>query len=97
MFIVNKCILTVFIINLGASFGQTTTPFGGNNINNTSFGAKPTGTTFGTPAFGASTPAPAGGGLFGGQSTSTAGGGLFGQTQPQNPGFGQSSGGFGMY
>ncbi|XP_052089696.1 nuclear pore complex protein Nup98-Nup96-like isoform X6 [Mytilus californianus] len=79
--------------NSANNFGQTA-GFGGGN---TTFGsAKPTGTAFGTPGgggvFGAATPAVTpGGGLFGQQNPSSTGGGLFGATQPQNPGFGQSS------
>ncbi|XP_076117193.1 nuclear pore complex protein Nup98-Nup96-like isoform X3 [Mytilus galloprovincialis] len=86
----------------GFAFGATTNNFGqaaGFGGGNSTFGsAKPTGTAFGTPGggggvFGAATPAATpGGGLFGQQNPSSTGGGLFGATQPQNPGFGQSSG-----
>ncbi|XP_076117192.1 nuclear pore complex protein Nup98-Nup96-like isoform X2 [Mytilus galloprovincialis] len=85
----------------GFAFGATTNNFGqaaGFGGGNSTFGsAKPTGTAFGTPGggggvFGAATPAATpGGGLFGQQNPSSTGGGLFGATQPQNPGFGQSS------
>ncbi|CAG2238080.1 ADAR2 [Mytilus edulis] len=86
----------------GFAFGATANNFGqtaGFGGGNSTFGsAKPTGTAFGTPGggggvFGAATPAATpGGGLFGQQNPSSTGGGLFGATQPQNPGFGQSSG-----
>ena len=63
---------------------------------NTTFGAKPTGTAFGTPAFGAQT-TQATGGLFGQTTGST--GGLFGGTQPAATGgaFGGASTGFSKY